>query len=106
MRVCGLVMDLCAVTAILAGQLDTWDRYGPYYSPVTTVLDYDRKTSALLSACGYDNRELESAITAAEKAFEDVRRARNLAVARFKAEGVYFAVDETKRSEIEAAQLQ
>ncbi len=70
------------------------------------VLDGDRKTSELLGACGHNNQELEGAITAAEKAFEDVRTAWNLAVAWFKADGVCFTVDETKRKEIEVARLQ
>jgi hypothetical protein len=65
-----------------------------------------RQTSALLGACGHDNGELEAAIAGAEKAFDALVAARTRAVARFKAEGVCFSVDESERKGIEEARLQ
>ncbi len=50
-----------------------------------------KKSSGLLGACGVDNRELESAIATAEKAMDNLKRCRELTVARFKAEGVHHA---------------
>jgi hypothetical protein len=69
-------------------------------------MDQHKETSALLTACGHTTEELDSAIVTADKAIENLKAARERAVAWFKAEGVCFSVDESKRRKIEAARLQ
>jgi nitrite reductase/ring-hydroxylating ferredoxin subunit len=80
------------------------------WDPVLSPKDWHGPTQgnyfALLAACGHITEELDSAIITADKAIEDLKVARERAVARFKANGVCFSVDESKRKEIEAARLQ
>ncbi len=69
-------------------------------------MDQYKETRALLAACGHITEEFDSAIVAADKAIENLKAARERAVALFNAEGVCFHVDESKCREIEAARLQ
>lgn len=98
---CTPQMNLNTVVTYLAQQLESWKAL-PYYCPCTQDLNNYRKTSELLQACGHDVHELNAAIITTEKAFKELKFAREQAVARFTAEGVCFTVDEDKRRELEA----
>ncbi len=77
-------------------QLDGWCKSTPFYCPCAIHLDRDefKKTSILLGASGHDNRELESDRHSGQTNRE-LKAARDRAVARCKAEGVCFTVDES-----------
>ena len=98
---CTTQMNLNKVVTILCQQLESW-KSSPYYCPFTQELKNYRNSSELLQACGHDVHELNVAIIATEKAFQELKVARDRAVARFHTEGVCFTVDENKRSELEA----
>ncbi len=98
-------MDVSSVVTFLTMQVDSWGN-GPFYCPIGNKMADYAKTAELIRACGHDTRELDQAITDANKAFERLFAAREKVVTRFKTEGVCFAVDETKRKEAEAACLQ
>ena len=76
------IMELNSVTTIMSTQLDGWCISHSFVDH----MDQFKKTSALIGACGHDNRELEIAIAEADKAIENLKSAREQAVARFKAE--------------------
>jgi hypothetical protein len=96
-------MDLSTVKHYIGLQLDGWAKTSPLYCPISAHLDDFKKTSGLLGACGHDIRELDSAITVADKAFENLKAVRERAVLRFKAEGISSSTDELKHK---AARLQ
>jgi hypothetical protein len=97
-----LSMDLRAVTTILGMQLDKWCVSNSFWCPMKHALVEYKQTSALLRACGHDNRELEEAIAGVDKALDVLTAARERAVERFKTEGVSLSVYESKCKEIEA----
>ncbi len=99
-------MNVPTVVSILSKRLDSLCLYLPLYCPLKAGMDQYKETSALLAARWHNTEELDSAITAADKALFVLSKARERAVARFKAEDVCFYVDEVKRKEIEAARLQ
>jgi hypothetical protein len=100
-------MNVPTVVSILSKRLDSLCPYLPLYCPQKAGMDQYKETSALLAACWHNTEELDSAmITAADKALFVLSKARERAVARFKAEDVCFYVDEVKCKEIEAARLQ
>jgi hypothetical protein len=74
--------------------------------PVVAYLDDFKKTSGLLGACGHYIRELDSAITVADNAFEDLKEARERSVALFKEEDLSLPTDELNHKEAKAARLQ
>jgi hypothetical protein len=93
-------MDLSAVTYYMGLQLDGWAKSTTFYCPIVAYLDEFKKTSGLLGACGRDIRELDSAITTADQAFQNRKAARGRAVARFKAEGMASTTGEPKRGRL------
>ncbi len=62
-------MDPAALTKIImmCSQLDQWCKSSANYCPLRNQLDEYKNTSALLKACGRDNKELDTAITAADQ---------------------------------------
>ncbi len=88
-------IDLKIITSFIGKQLDGLCKSSMYYCPMGQTLDKHNKTRALLGASGRDNRELDSAITAADKTFKMLNTVQDLAVACFKAGGFYVIVDET-----------
>ena len=90
-------MNTSTIATFLAKQLDQWDRRIAPWDQATYRMDDYRQTSELLGACGHDTRELEKAIIDARVVLDRLVAARNKAVARFKAEGVIFVVDESNR---------
>jgi hypothetical protein len=77
----------------------------PHYT-VLSYLEDLKKTSGLLGACRHDIRELDSAIAAADQAFQNLKAVRERAVLQFKAEGISSTTDELKHKEAKAARLQ
>ena len=100
-------MNTDTITAFITKQLDEWCGRGYSWDKLGTYrMDDYKQTSTLLGACGHDTRELDQAITDARVVLDVLVAARDKAVARFKAEGVYFTVDESRRKEVKAARLQ
>jgi hypothetical protein len=99
-------MDTNYLATFLAKRLDEMLPHGGYYCALTGSMAPYRETSSLVYACGHDTAELDRCISAVEKAIADLKAAREKAVVKFKADGVCFIVDETRRREIEQARLQ
>ena len=99
-------MNTNTIATFLANQLDQWGGRGYSWDQATYRMDEYKQTSALLGACGHDTRELDQAITDSRAVLDRLVVARDKAVARFKADGVVFVVDESRRKEIEARALQ
>lgn len=97
-------MDLRTVVDVLNARVDELGR-GCYWETASFLVRY-RETQKLIQACGHDTSELEQAIDAAGKAVAEMEIVRDKVVSRFKANGVCFIVDESKRKEIEQAKLQ
>ena len=98
-------MDLKTLVDFLNLHVDELDRRS-FYCDFDNSLDPYKNTARLIQACGHDTTELQNAIFAAEVAISALKKAREKAVCRFKQDGVCFTVDETKRKEIEATNLQ
>jgi len=98
-------MDLPTLITILNTRVDELSRSGCFCG-FTPVLAPYRETKKLIQACGHDTSELESAINAADQALTQLELTRDKVACRFKADGVCFTVDESKRKEIEMARLQ
>ena len=99
-------MNRTTITSFIAKQLDQWDRRIAPWDQATYRMDDYRQTSELLGACGHDTRELDQAITDTRVVLDRLVAARDKAVARFKADGVCFTVDEGKRKEVKAARFE
>jgi hypothetical protein len=99
-------MDLSTVKHYIGLQLDGWAKTSPLYCPISAHLDDFKKTSGLLGACGRYIRELDSAITVADNAFQDLKEARERSVALFKEEDLSLPTDELHHHEAKAAGLQ
>jgi hypothetical protein len=100
-------MNLNTVKHYLGLQLDGWAKASPLNCPIVAHLDDFKRTGGLLEACGHDTRELHSAITMADQAFENLKFVRDQAVARFKSEDLSVpTTDELKHKEAKAARVQ
>ena len=101
-------MDMPAIVAYMHKQMDRVFPVNPSFCPVTHVLDNHKEGSALLAACGQNTEELDDAIAATEKEFENLKTARERAVARFKVltRHLLSTTDEPKRKEAKAARLE
>ena len=100
-------MDTNYLVNFLSRRLDSIG--GPFstcYCFFEGALSEYREAASLLGACGHDTSELKHAISEAEKAIKVLKVQREIAVSRFKANGVCFTVDGRKRKEIKQAQLQ
>ena len=97
-----------AIVAYMHKQLEKVLPANSCFCPVTHVLDNHKEGSALLAACGQNTEELDHAIAATEKEFENLRTARERAVARFKVLNRHFlpTTDELKRKEAKTARLE
>lgn len=98
-------MDLKTVVDFLNSHVDELGGTS-YFCNFTNGLARYKETERLIKACGHDTAELQIAIDAFEVTARALEKAREKTVCKFKADGVCFVVDEKKRKEIEAANLQ
>jgi hypothetical protein len=78
-------MNLPIIVKVLTRQIDGLCPHTTLLCPLKTGMDQHKETSALLTACGHTTEELDSAIVTADKAIENLKAARERAVAWFKA---------------------
>jgi hypothetical protein len=98
-------MDLPTLTMFLNARVDELANQACCCG-FTHVLTPYNETKKLVQACGYDTSEFERAINVADQALTQLEMARDKVACRFKADGVCFVVDESRRKEIEMAWLQ
>lgn len=97
-------MDFNFLGMFLNDRLDELSRTH-MFNGTSAVLQRYRDVQKLIKACGHDTRELDQAIIEAHEALIRLDQVQEQTKKRFKANGICFVVDESKRKEIELEKL-
>lgn len=99
-----LVMDLNFLTVLLNNRVDELTMTS-FMNNTSAVMRRYKDVQTLIKACGHDTRALDQAIIEAREALLRLDQVQEQARCKFKADGICFVVDESKRKEAELERL-
>ena len=97
-------MDLNFLTVLLNDRVDELTMTS-FMNNTSAVMRRYKDVQTLIKACGHDTRALDQAIIEAREALLRLDQVQEQARCKFKADGICFVVDESKRMEAELERL-